>query len=230
VQVFYGEQIVTDIIKRKNEGAEVICFLDDNKEKHGLDIHGVPVVGSIDILPEIKQRFQLEEIILTLPSTAHKRIKEINELAQKLGIKTLTVPTMSDLTSGRLTITDLRPVSLEDLLGRPPANLDTEAINELIKGQTILVTGAGGSIGSEIARQVIQRHPQQLIILDQCEVLLYSIEQELISRGFDKKIIPIVADITDQQRMEGIFNLYKPNTVLHAAAHKHVPTDGIPAG
>jgi len=218
-----GEQILIDLLKRKNEGIEPVCFLDDNKQKHGLDIHGIPVLGFPEILTEIKDRAQIKEIILTLPSTASKRIKEIKTLAQQAGIKSLIIPTLGDLTSGRVTLTDLRPVSLEDLLGRPPADLDAEAIAELIKGETVLVTGAGGSIGSEIARQVAQRQPKQLIILDQCEVLLYSIEQELISHGYGEKVFPLVADVTDVTRMEYIFNRFKPNLVLHAAAHKHVP-------
>jgi len=218
-----GEQILIDLLKRKNEGIEPICFLDDNKQKHGLDIHGIPVLGSPDLLPELKERTQVNEIILTLPSSSSKRIKEINNLAQKNNIKTLTIPSMGDLASGRVTITDLRPVSLEDLLGRSPANLDAEAISELIKGQTVLVTGAGGSIGSEIARQVAQRQPKQLIILDQCEVLLYVIEQELLSRITVETLQPIIADVTDATRMEDIFKRFKPDLVLHAAAHKHVP-------
>jgi FlaA1/EpsC-like NDP-sugar epimerase len=218
-----GEQILIDLLKRKEEGVLPLCFLDDNKEKHGLDIHGVPVLGYPNLLTELKERAQLDEIILTLPTSAGKRIKEINEMAQKVGIKTLTIPSVIDITSGRVTITDLRPVSLEDLLGRAPANLDAEAIADLIKNQTVLVTGAGGSIGSEIARQVAQRNPKQLIILDQCEVLLYAIEQELISRGYGEKIYPVVADIIDSQRMEEVFKKFKPDLVLHAAAHKHVP-------
>lgn len=218
-----GEQILIDLQQRKNEGIEAVCFLDDNKEKHGLDIHGVPVLGDPSLLTDLKERALINEIILTLPPTASKRIKEINTLAQKIGIKTLTIPTVGDLTSGRVTITDLRPVSLEDLLGRSPANLDAEAISELIQGETVLVTGAGGSIGSEIARQVAQRNPKNLIILDQCEVLLYTIEQELISRGYNGIIFPLVADVTDGVRMENIFNRFKPDLVLHAAAHKHVP-------
>ncbi len=218
-----GEQILIDLLKRKEEGIEPICFLDDNAQKHGLDIHGIPVLGSPNILPEIKERAQISEIILTLPPTASKRIKEINTLAQKIGINTLIIPTVGDLSSGRVTITDLRPVSVEDLLGRAPADLDTVAINELISGQSVLVTGAGGSIGSEIARQVAQRNPKQLIILDQCEVLLYTIEQELITRGYGNIIFPIVADVTDAVRMEEIFKRFNPELVLHAAAHKHVP-------
>lgn len=218
-----GEQILIDLLKRKADGLEPVCFLDDNPKKHGVDIHGIPVLGFPEILPEIKDRAQINEIILTLPSTASKRIKEINALAQKIGIKSLTIPTLGDLTSGRITFTDLRPVSLEDLLGRPPADLDAEAIAELIQGETVLVTGAGGSIGSEIARQVAQRQPKQLIILDQCEVLLYSIEQELISRGHGDVVFPLVADVTDSARMEYVFKRFKPNLVLHAAAHKHVP-------
>jgi len=218
-----GEQILMDLLKRQEEGIEPVCFLDDNKQKHGLDIHGIPVIGSPDILPEIKERARISEIILTLPPTASKRIKEINALAQKAGINTLTIPSVGDISSGRVTITDLRPVSVEDLLGRAPADLDTVAINELINGQTVLVTGAGGSIGSEIARQVAQRNPKQLIILDQCEVLLYTIEQELISRGYGDIIFPLVADVADPVRIEDIFKRFNPELVLHAAAHKHVP-------
>jgi FlaA1/EpsC-like NDP-sugar epimerase len=218
-----GEQILIDLLKRKDEGIEPVCFLDDNRQKNGLDIHGIPVLGFPESLVEIKESARISEIIITLPPAAGRRIKEINALAQKAGINTLIIPTVGDLSSGRVTITDLRPVSVEDLLGRAPADLDTIAINELIYGQSVLVTGAGGSIGSEIARQVAHRNPKQLIILDQCEVLLYTIEQELIARGHGDIILPIVADVTDSGRMEDIFKRFNPELVLHAAAHKHVP-------
>lgn len=218
-----GEQILSDLILKRGHNIEPLCFLDDNVSKHGLEIHGIPVAGRPEQLPELKNRLGISEVILTIPTKLVKRIREINSIAQSCGIKVLTIPPISDLSSGRVRVTDLRPVSVEDLLGRPPANLDGEAIAKLIKGRTVLVTGAGGSIGGEIARQVARQQPQQLIILDQCEVLLYTIEQELIEHGFGYLISPVIADVTDAARLDEIFKKYKPAVVLHAAAHKHVP-------
>ena len=218
-----GEQLATELRTRRGHGLEPVCFVDDNPAKHGLDIHGLPVVGGPERLPELVEKFAVTEVILALPSNSAKRIREISALALRSNLRVLVVPSMEDLAGGRIRASDLRPVSVEDLLGRQPAELDDAAIAAMIAGRTVLVTGAGGSIGLEICRQVAARNPGRLLLLDQCEVLLYQAEQELISAGAGALITPLVGDVTDEDRLREVFTRFRPTLVLHAAAHKHVP-------
>lgn len=218
-----GAQLAAELLNRRGHGLLPVCFLDDNEDKVGSEVHGIPVAGSPTKVANLKQRYLFNKIILALPSASIRRIREVNALCTNEGITTLAVPSLRELATGKVRASDLREVSLEDLLGREPAQLDDEGINEIIKDKVILVTGAGGSIGNEIARQVAARQPARLLIVDQCENLLYQTEQDLISRGLGALVTPLVADVTDLPRMAGIFEKYRPHLVLHAAAHKHVP-------
>lgn len=218
-----GAQLVSELIHRRGHGIRPVCFLDDNPAKHGLEIHGVPVVGSPDQLALFRDRLALTEVILALPSASIRRIREVTQLCGQAGLRTLVVPSLRELATGRVRASDIRPVSLEDLLGREPAKLDNEAIDRMVEGKVVLVTGAGGSIGSELARQVAARRPARLLLVDQCENLLYLAEQDLVELGFGALVTPLVADVTDRPRLAAIFEKYGPEVVLHAAAHKHVP-------
>ena len=218
-----GAQLASELMSRRGHGIEPVCFLDDDVAKHSLHIHGVPVIGAPERMPELAEKYGVTEIILALPASAVRRIREVSALASASNLRVLVVPSMSELAGGRVRASDIRPISVEDILGREPAKLDDEAIDAMVKGRTVLVTGAGGSIGSELCRQVAARSPARLIILDQCEVLLYQAEQELIAAGAGALITPIVGDVTDVDRMRDVFVRFKPELILHAAAHKHVP-------
>jgi FlaA1/EpsC-like NDP-sugar epimerase len=218
-----GALLAADLLSRRGHGIEPVCFLDDDVAKHSLHIHGVPVIGAPERIPELAEKYGVTEIILALPASAVRRIREVSALASASHQRVLVVPSMSDLAGGRVRASDLRPISVEDILGREPAKLDGVAIADLIKGRVILVTGAGGSIGLELCRQVAACSPARLLLLDQCEVLLYQAEQELIAAGAGALITPLVADVTDLHRMTEIFQRYRPSLILHAAAHKHVP-------
>jgi FlaA1/EpsC-like NDP-sugar epimerase len=218
-----GAQLASELMSRRGHGIEPICFLDDDVAKHSLHIHGIPVIGAPERMPELAEKYGITEIILALPASAVRRIREVSALASGSNLRVLVVPSMSELAGGRVRASDIRPISVEDILGREPAKLDDEAIDTMVKGRTVLVTGAGGSIGAELCRQVAGRSPARLIMLDQCEVLLYQAEQELISAGVGALITPIVGDVTDVDRMRDVFVRFKPELVLHAAAHKHVP-------
>ncbi|MCX6918075.1 MAG: nucleoside-diphosphate sugar epimerase/dehydratase [Verrucomicrobia bacterium] len=218
-----GEQLASDLLSHRGHGLQPVCFLDDNAAKHGLEIHGIPVVGAPEKIPSLVEKYGVTEVILALPAQSAKRIREISAIASTSGLRVLVVPSMAELAGGRVRATDLRPVSVEDLLGRSPAQLDDTAIGAMINGCTVLVTGAGGSIGQEICRQVALRQPGRLIMLDQCEALLYQAEQDLIAAGGGALICPVVADVTDEPRMREVFARHRPTLVLHAAAHKHVP-------
>lgn len=218
-----GAQLAAELLSRRGHGIEPVCFLDDDVAKHDLHIHGVPVVGAPERMPGLAEKYGVTEIILALPASAVRRIREVSALASASGLRVLVVPSMSELAGGRVRASDIRPISVEDILGREPAKLDDEAIDAMVKGRTVLVTGAGGSIGSELCRQVAARSPARLVMLDQCEVLLYQAEQELIAAGAGALITPVVGDVTDADRMREVFARFKPDFVLHAAAHKHVP-------
>jgi FlaA1/EpsC-like NDP-sugar epimerase len=218
-----GEQLVAELRSRRGHGLEPVCFVDDDLAKHGLSIHGLPVAGSPEAIPQLVDKFGVTEVILALPTNSAKRIREISAIASRRGLRVRVIPSMSDLAGGRVRATDLRPVSVEDLLGRQPAQLDDAAIDTLIAGRTVLVTGAGGSIGQEICRQVAARNPGRLLLLDQCEVLLYQTEQALVAAGAGALITPLVGDVTDEARLREVFTRFCPELVLHAAAHKHVP-------
>jgi FlaA1/EpsC-like NDP-sugar epimerase len=218
-----GAQLVADLLGRRGHGLEPVCFLDDDVAKHDLHIHGVPVVGSPARMSELAEKFGVTEIILALPSTSVRRIREVSALAAANNLRVLVVPSMAELAGGRVRASDIRPISVEDILGRAPAQLDDAAIAAMVKGRVVLVTGAGGSIGLELSRQVAAHGPARLLLLDQCEVLLYQAEQELIAAGYGALITPLVGDVTDLARMTAVFAAHRPSLVLHAAAHKHVP-------
>ena len=218
-----GAQLVADLLGRRGHGLEPVCFLDDDVAKHDLHIHGVPVVGSPARMGELAEKFGVTEIILALPVSSVRRIREVSALAAAANLRVLVVPSMAELAGGRVRAADIRPISVEDILGRAPAQLDDAAIAAMVRGRVVLVTGAGGSIGLELSRQVAAHGPARLLLLDQCEVLLYQAEQELIAAGHGAVITPVVADVTDAARLGEVFAAHRPSLVLHAAAHKHVP-------
>lgn len=218
-----GAQLVADLLGRRGHGLEPVCFLDDDVAKHDLHIHGVPVVGSPARMGELAEKFGVTEIILALPASSVRRIREVSALAAAANLRVLVVPSMAELAGGRVRASDIRPISVEDILGRTPAELDDAAIGAMVRERVVLVTGAGGSIGLELSRQVAAHGPARLLLLDRCEVLLYQAEQELIAAGHAAVITPVVADVTDLARLTAVFAAYRPSLVLHAAAHKHVP-------
>lgn len=183
----------------------------------------MPVIGAPERIAELAEKYGVTEIILALPATSVRRIREVTALASASHLRVLVVPSMAELAGGRVRASDIRPISVEDILGREPAQLDDVAIDAMVKGRTVLITGAGGSIGSELCRQVAARAPGRLVILDQCEGLLYQAEQELVAAGAGALITPIVGDVTDAVRLREVFTRFRPSLVLHAAAHKHVP-------
>ncbi|MBQ6704504.1 MAG: polysaccharide biosynthesis protein [Opitutales bacterium] len=218
-----GSNLATMLHARPSLGKRVMFFLDDNPEKNGMRVVGLPIFQMSDDLSVLRDRYKVSQLILATPSGSVRRSREVTEIAKKAGLSVMRVPGMEDLVAGRTIVSDLREVALEDLLERPPTVLDRHAIVNMLSGKRVLVTGAGGSIGSEICRQVAASSPVQLLLVEQCEVLLYQIEQDLIRRGFGGIIKPLIADITDRQRMEQIFERFRPELVFHAAAHKHVP-------
>ena len=200
----------------------VIGILNDDEDMHGRDLAGTTILGSINQLSKFKERFNIRKIIIASAELTHDERREIIEMAADLNIEILTIPLMGDLVSRRLNISKMRPVEIEDLLGRDKVELDNSGLKKLIKNKTVLISGAGGSIGSELCRQIIKFNPKTLICLDTSEIALYKIEQEFFNLKF-KNNLYIVADVKNKERLREIFNNFIPEIVFHAAAYKHVP-------
>lgn len=225
-----GAKLIQELSTRSSLGLVAIAFFDDNPRKWGFEIHGIPVVGPPEQVPHKKAELGFEEVVIAMPGAPTKRIGEVVALLQQAGLKYVTVPSIDQLASGVVRISQLRPVNIEDLLGREPVDLRLDEIREVLQGRTVLVTGAGGSIGSELCRQVASFRPRRLVLVEQSEVQMFQIEQQLIKLGHGAIIVPVVADILDRPRMEAVFEEHQPSVVFHAAAHKHVPMMEIQPG
>ena len=200
-----------------------VGFLDDDAGSHERTLNGIKVLGKLDSLPHWVQRFGVTQVIIAMPAASHQLRKYVIDLASGCGVKALTVPSFDDLLSGRIAISQLRPVELDDLLGRDPVQLDTAGLQELLGDTTVLVTGAGGSIGSELCRQIIRFNPATLVLFESSEFALYNMEQELTRIFPQLKLVCLAGDVRDASRVEQVFNEFKPTVVFHAAAYKHVP-------
>lgn len=218
-----GASLAKDLLSRRGLGLMPVVFFDDDSHKWHSQVHGVPVVGQPERLREAAYRADLDEVIIAIPSAAAERMREIVRLLQSVHMKFETVPSVEQLATGKVRVSQLRPVEIQDLLHREPVELDSDTIHQQIKDRTVMVTGAGGSIGSELCRQIAERNPRTLLMLDQSEVQLFPIEQELLEQGYGGQIVPLVADILDEPRMRYVFSRFKPELIFHAAAHKHVP-------
>ena len=217
-----GASLVGDLRAHPRLGLLPVAFFDDDDQKWHAFVHGIRVVGPPESIPGASRKFGFEEVVIAMPSAAPKRLAEIVSLLQKSRIKYVTVPGIDQLTAGSVSISQVRPVRIEDLLGRDPANLHLNKIQNALCDQVVMVTGAGGSIGSELCRQIVAFHPARLLLVEQCEVQLFQIQQELIRSGHGGSIQALIADIADQPRMRGILTQHRPTIVFHAAAHKHV--------
>ncbi|MCA1928091.1 MAG: polysaccharide biosynthesis protein [Calditerrivibrio sp.] len=218
-----GQMIAREIRGNERLNAEVVGFVDDDPTKLKLKILGLSVIGSSEDIPIIVKDDEIQEIIIAIPSATGKDIKRISEICRKSGAKYKIIPGFGDLIGGKVSISSVREVEIDDLLGRNPINLNLSQISEYIAGKTILITGAGGSIGSEICRQILKYNPYAVIILDIAETPLFFIENQLRETKSDQKIYTYIADIKNYIRIDYIFEKHRPEVVIHAAAYKHVP-------
>lgn len=201
----------------------LVGFLDDNPNRRGRTLNGIPVLGKLESLPYWAERYSLQNVIIAMPSSSHQARKRAIQLCNLAKVNALTVPSFADLMSGKVAVSQLRPIELDDLLGRDPVQLDDVGLQGLIEGRCVMVTGAGGSIGSELCRQVGRFMPFKLVVFDTSEFALYTIEEELKQNFPALDLACIIGDVRDGARVDEVLALYQPTTLFHAAAYKHVP-------
>lgn len=221
-----GRILYNSLLGSKTAGdINVVGFIDDDPNKRHTYLSGKKVLGSIKDLPELVEKYEIAMITIAIPSLSRKKLREIFELIEPLHVKVNSMPSMEEVASGKINLSRLKEIDVVDLLGRDEVQLDIDAIKDQITGKTILVTGAGGSIGSEICRQVIRFNPRKLLLLGHGENSIYLIDRELRNNYQENitEIVPIIADIQDRKKIFTIMEHYQPEIVYHAAAHKHVP-------
>ncbi len=218
-----GEMLARDLLRNRQGDYRPVAFVDDKPRRKGRDIHGIPVAGTSEAIPELCEELDIDLIMLAIPSASSAQMRRVVEYCEAAGRPFRSVPQLNDLVSGNVRINHLREVSIEDLLGRNPVSLDWEAIDQALSGKTILITGAGGSIGSELCRQLARLKPQRLLLLENSEFNLYSIEMEL-QKDFPQLALEChLGDVTDEPFVDDLFRNCRPEVVFHAAAYKHVP-------
>lgn len=218
-----GAMVVRELHNHPELGLEPVGFVDDDAKKSGLRLHGLPVLGGCDDIPRLVREKGIERVIIAMPSAPGAVRRKIAHLCSRAGVKAFTVPGVYELVDGRVSVRQIREVRLEDLLGREPVRVNLEEIAGYLEGKTVLVTGAGGSIGSELCRQAARFSPRRLVLVECSENNLFEIEHELTTGWSALEIAPELADVRDRPTMERIFGAYRPEVVFHAAAYKHVP-------
>ncbi|WP_455537600.1 polysaccharide biosynthesis protein [Terrisporobacter sp.] len=218
-----GKLILKEMFENPQLNVCPVGIIDDNKNKLGRTYYNIPVVGTTDDIEQIAKNMQIDEIILSIAKIDKQRKRKIIQICKQTKCKVKTIPGIYELIDGKVSIKKIRDVNIEDLLGRESVQIADKEVLHFIKGKKVLVTGAGGSIGSELSRQISKLNPKELILLDIYENNVYELQQELIRRGKGTNLKVLIASVRDKKRMEEIFSNYKPEIVFHAAAHKHVP-------
>lgn len=218
-----GSLLLKEIRRHPHTSYNVVGFVDDDAEKRGMKLHGVPVLGTTKNLNSLIRLNEIEDVIISMPSAGTRVIRKIVDSCKDINVTFRTLPGIGEMIDGKVSISQIKKVEIDDLLGRDPVVLDRDQIGTYLTGRRVLVTGAAGSIGSEICRQVALFNPLKLVLLEQAETPLYEIEKELTVKFPELKILPLVCDVRDRETVQAAFEEYSPEVVFHAAAYKHVP-------
>ena len=218
-----GAMVAREIAQRQDLGIKPIGFLDDDSTKSGQVIHGVSVLGPTKNLRQLAKKHQADQALITIANAPGEAIRRIVHLCEEADLPVRIIPGIFEILDGKVNLSRIRDVSIEDLLGREPVQLDMPLVESFIAGKRVLVTGAGGSIGSELCRQIARFHPRSLTLVERSEFHLFTIHQELIKRFPELTVHPRICDVCDTKRLDGVFTADQPQVVFHAAAHKHVP-------
>lgn len=218
-----GAMIAKELRNQKKQPIEPVGFIDDDPNKQSMQILGLLVFGGRNKIAEVVSKYSIDEIIIAMPSASRNEVLEVIEICKLTKAKLKIIPSLNDVIQGKVTLNAIRDVDVEDLLGRDPVKLELDGIADYVQGKVVLVTGAGGSIGSELCRQIALFKPAQLLLLGHGENSIYQIDKELGEKYSSLHKIAVIADVQDRLRIEQIFNEHRPQVVFHAAAHKHVP-------
>lgn len=218
-----GAALAKDMVSRADSNLEIRGFVDDDPQKLRGSLSGIKVLGTTHDLPRLVEEMDVNEVVIAIDQASGKDIRRIIELCGSIPVKTQIVPSLNEIAQGNVSVNRIRDVEIDDLLGRAPVTLEDENLYAFLSGKTVMVTGAGGSIGSELVRQIIRYNPKQLLLAERSEFALFQIERELVKRFPETPHTPLLADVSDRSRMREIFEHHKPEVIFHAAAHKHVP-------
>lgn len=218
-----GETILRELARRPDLPYHPVGLIDDDQRKQGSSIHGIRVLGTRKQLRDLMDRYRIEEVIICAPSVSREVIRDVFFQCQEAGVQCRTLPGIYEIIDGTVSVEQVRKVGIEDILGREPVKVDFKKIAAYISGKSVAVTGAGGSIGSELCRQIVRLKPSSLLMIDQSEGNLFQIEQEILRQYGFKSAVAVVGNIAHRQRIEALFDKYRPSIVFHAAAYKHVP-------
>ncbi len=218
-----GAATIKEVVGRADTELDIKGLVDDDRHKKGGSVGGKKVLGTIEDLPRLAEELKIERVVLALDNANSKEIRRILDICRAVPVKAQIVPSLNEIAHGRVSVNRIRDVQIEDLLGREPVELDDKNLHDFIGEKIVMVTGAGGSIGAELVRQIADFNPKLLLLVERTEFALFQIERELAKNFTATKFVPLLADIGDAARMREIFSQYKPQVVFHAAAHKHVP-------
>lgn len=218
-----GSTLAKEMSGRRYTELEIRGFVDDDTAKKGGSVNRIKVLGSTKDLPKLVSDLNIEQVVIAIDQAQGKEIRRIMDVCAAIPVKARIVPSLNELAHGHVSVSRIRDVQIEDLLGREPVELDDENLYDFLSGKVVMVTGAGGSIGSELVRQIVNYSPSKLLLVERAEFFLFNVERELSSYRSDIAIFPLIADICDEPRMREIFEQFEPEIIFHAAAHKHVP-------
>lgn len=218
-----GTLVARQLVNSEKSELYPVAFIDDDPSKQFLEIMNIPVLGRSDKIQQVVQEKEIEHIIIAIPSLSKEDLNEVFTACAETEVRTQIMPSVEDIMSGKVSVSEMRDVQVEDLLGREPVELETDKIGDKLTGETVLVTGAGGSIGSEVCRQIVKFKPKKLVLLGHGENSIYDIEMELKPKHLDILIETEIADVQDRKRMFSVMDKHRPRVIYHAAAHKHVP-------
>jgi FlaA1/EpsC-like NDP-sugar epimerase len=215
--------VAKEIVGRPDIGLRPVAFVDDDPMQQGTVLHGIVVAGTTESIPEVARKVGAKQALITIAGASGATIRRVTELCKLAGIPAKIIPGLYEVVGGQFNLSRIRDVAIEDLLRRAPIELEDKAIAEYVRDRVVFVTGAGGSIGSELCRQICGYGPRRLVLIERAENNLFSVHQELIARYPELGIVPLIADVCDEPRLRVLFREHNPQVVLHAAAHKHVP-------
>ena len=218
-----GAALAKEVVGRADSALQIRGFVDDDNRKQGGSVGGVRILGTTRDLPRLVEELDVQDVVIAMDHASGKEIRRIIEICGNIAVRTQIIPSLNEIAQGRVSVNRIRDVEIEDLLGRDPVQLDDKNLHDFLTDKTVMVTGAGGSIGSELVRQITRYHPRRLLLIERAEYMLFQIGRELAGNFKDVDAVPLLADISDEPRMREIFERYRPEVIFHAAAHKHVP-------